>query len=126
MNGNQLKNQHLWWRAGFGPPADQWKNLAKQKPEHLFHDMLKASEKKPGFFDVADRTVQDMMMSLQNPESPKMQALKPEEKQMLRKQSVRDIFALNIRWLQEMTDSPAQLREKNVPVLAWPFCCQNS
>ncbi len=34
------------------------------------------------------------------------------EKQMLRKQSVQDIFKLNIRWLQEMTESPAQIREK--------------
>ncbi len=112
MNGNQLKNQHLWWRAGFGPPVDQLKNLPKQKPEHLFHDILKASEKKPDFFDVADPGVQEMVMSIQSPESPKMKALRPEEKQMLRKQSVQDIFKLNIRWLQEMTGSQAQLREK--------------
>ena len=31
---------------------------------------------------------------------------------MIRKQSVQDISKLNIRWLQEMTESPAQLLEK--------------
>jgi len=112
MMGNQQKNQHLWWRAGFGPPADRVPDLPKQKPEHLFHDLLKASEKKPAFFDVADPGVKEMVMSFQSPESARMQALRPEEKQKLRKQSVQDIYKLNILWLQEMTESPAQLREK--------------
>ena len=112
MNGYQLKNQHLLWRAGFGPSIGQLKDISRQRPEHLFREILKASEKKPVFFDVADSEVKDMVMSSQSPESSKMLGLKPEEKQMLRKQSVRDIFKLNIRWLQEMTESPAQLREK--------------
>ncbi len=110
MNINQLKNQHLWWRAGFGPPADQVKELSKQKPETLFHSMLKASGRKPDLFDVADQHIKDLVsqpMSL-----GKLQGLKAEEKQMIRKQSVQDIAKLNIRWLDEMTTSDAQLREK--------------
>ena len=31
---------------------------------------------------------------------------------MIRKQSVQDISKLNLRWLEEMTDSAAQLLEK--------------
>ena len=112
MKGYQLKNQHLLWRAGFGPSVGQKKELSKKKPEHLFHDILKASEKKPVFFDVADPGMMEMVMSVQSPELQGKRALRPEEKQMLRKQSVQDIFKLNIRWLQEMTESPAQLREK--------------
>jgi uncharacterized protein (DUF1800 family) len=110
MNINQLKNQHLWWRAGFGPPADQVKELSKQKPETLFHSILKASGRKPDLFDVADEHIKDLVsqpMSL-----GKLQGLKAEEKQMIRKQSVQDIAKLNIRWLDEMTTSDAQLREK--------------
>ena len=98
MNINQLKNQHLWWRAGFGPPADQVKELSKQKPETLFHSMLKASGRKPDLFDVADQHIKDLVsqpMSL-----GKLQGLKAEEKQMIRKQSVQDIAKLNIRWLR--------------------------
>jgi uncharacterized protein (DUF1800 family) len=110
MNIYQLKNQHLWWRAGFGPPADRVKELSKQKPEALFHSILKASEKKPDYFDVADPNIKVLVSQ---PMSPgKLQGLKPDEKQMIRKQSVQDIAKLNIRWLDEMTTGDAQLREK--------------
>jgi uncharacterized protein (DUF1800 family) len=112
MNLNQLKNQHLWWRAGFGPPANQVPELSKQKPEALFHSILKASEIKPEFFDMADPELKDLVMGKQQMSPGKLLSLKPEEKQMIRKQSVQDITKLNIRWLQEMTESPAQLREK--------------
>ena len=66
MNANQQKNQHLWWRAGFGPPADQVRELSKQKPEALFHSILKASEKKPDYFDVADPQLKEMMMTVKS------------------------------------------------------------
>src|SRR5580693_8290938 len=107
MNLNQQKNQHLWWRAGFGPPADQVNELSKQKPEALFHSILKASEKKPVLFDLADPDLKELVMENLPLAPGKMPGLKPEEKQMIRKQSVQDISKLNIRWLQEMTVSPA-------------------
>ena len=72
--------------------------------------MLKASERKPDLFDVADPHIKELVsqpMSL-----GKLQGLKAEEKQMIRKQSVQDIAKLNIRWLDEMTTSDAQLLEK--------------
>jgi uncharacterized protein (DUF1800 family) len=112
MNPNQLKNQHLWWRAGFGPPSDKVKELSNEKPEKLFHSILKASEKTPDFFDLADPELKEMVMENQQQGTAKMQGLKPEQKQMIRKQSVQDISKLNLRWLQEMTDTPAQLLEK--------------
>ena len=40
--------------GGFRPRQDRVKEISKQKPEALFHSILKASEKKPDFFDVAD------------------------------------------------------------------------
>ena len=112
MNPNQLKNQHLWWRAGFGPPSDKVKELLNEKPEKLFHSILKASEKTPDFFDLTDPDLKEMVMENQQTGTAKMQGLKPDQKQMIRKQSVQDISKLNLRWLQEMTDSPAQLLEK--------------
>ncbi len=111
MNPNQVRNQHIWWRAGFGPPADLVYALSKQEPDELFHSILKASEKRPALFDLADPELKEMM-SRNTTAMMKMQALKPQEKQLIRNQSVQDIARLNIRWLQEMTDSPAQLREK--------------
>src|SRR5450755_1474651 len=112
MKLNQLNNQHLWWRAGFGTPAERVKDLSNQKPNALFHSILKASEKKPVYFDLADPELKEMVMENQQMVPGKMAGLKPEEKQMIRKESVQDISKLNIRWLQEMTESPAQLLEK--------------
>jgi uncharacterized protein (DUF1800 family) len=112
MNLNQQKNQHLWWRAGFGPPAYQVRELSKEKPDSLFHAILRASEKKPELFDVADQELRALVMEDQQMFGGKRASLKPEERQMIRKQSVLDIARLNIRWLQEMTESQAQLREK--------------
>ncbi len=112
MNNNQQKNQHLWWRAGFGPPADQIKQLSGKKPEAIFHSILKASEKKPDLFDLVDPDLKEMVMENQQMVPGKRADLKPNEKQMIRRQSVQDISKLNIRWLQEMTDSTAQLLEK--------------
>lgn len=110
MNINQLKNQHLWWRAGFGPPAHKVKELSKIKPDALFHAILKESEKKPVLFDVADPHLKEF--AAQKMSLGKLQSLKPEEKQLIRKQSVKDIGKLNIRWLDEMTISEGQLLEK--------------
>jgi len=112
MNLNQQKNQHLWWRAGFGPPADKVSALSRQKPEALFHSILKSSEKKPDAFDVADPELKQMVMDNRLMVGSRQTDLKPEEKQMIRKQSVLDIAKLNIRWLDEMTLSDAQLLEK--------------
>jgi len=112
MSNYQQKNQHLWWRAGFGPPADQVIDLPKQKPEALFHNLLIASDKKPAFFDVADPDLKEMVMEFNSGKLAQRQTLNPDQKQMIRKKSVQDIYKLNLRWLQEMTESPAQLREK--------------
>ncbi len=112
MSNNQLKNQHLWWRAGFGPPADQVSALAREKPDSLFHSILKASEKKPELFDVADTEMRAMVNDAMQMAAGRKSGFKPGEKQEFRKQSVQDIARLNIRWLQEMTDSKAQLLEK--------------
>jgi hypothetical protein len=54
MLSNQTKNQHLMWRAGFGPAADQQEQLKKITPKELFKALQKASSSKPGYIDVAD------------------------------------------------------------------------
>lgn len=79
MSSNQQKNQHLWWRAGFGPPSDQVHALSKQKPEALFHSILKASEKKPELFDVADPGLKELVSGNQVMGAGKMQGLKPKK-----------------------------------------------
>ena len=112
MNPIQLKNQHLFWRAGFGPSINETKIIGREKPDALFHSILKASEKKPDLFDVADPQLKEIVMANRESGMGKFQRLKPEDRQMMRRQSVLDIAKLNIRWLQEMSETEAQLREK--------------
>ncbi|HZK65464.1 MAG TPA: DUF1800 domain-containing protein [Puia sp.] len=109
---DQRKNQHLLWRAGFGPSADQFKQIRNQSSGKLFRSMLEACQKAPVLFDVADSGLKAMVMAARNNPFPQRRNFSPEEKKDLRKQSVQDIKTLNVRWLQEMTDTDAQLREK--------------
>ena len=51
---NQLKNQHLLWRAGFGPAVEQLADLSKVSSLQLYKALQKASAKKTEFIDVAD------------------------------------------------------------------------
>lgn len=109
---DQRKNQHLLWRAGFGPSAEQFKQIRNQSPEKLFRSILDASQKPPVLFDVADPRLKTMVMAGENNAFSQHRTFSPEEKKNFRKQSVQDIKTLNVRWLQEMTDTDAQLREK--------------
>ncbi len=108
----QRKNQHLLWRAGFGPAADQFEMIHMQAPEKIFRLMLEAAQKDPVLFDVADPALKAMVMGNDADPLTMRRNLSSEEKKNFRKQSVLDIRKLNIRWLQEMTETDAQLREK--------------
>jgi uncharacterized protein (DUF1800 family) len=112
MNSDQLKNQHLLWRAGFGPAADQLKQIRHQSPKKLFRAILEASQKDPVPFDVADAGLKALVMGGGDSSLSMRRNFSAEEKKNIRQQSVLDIKTLNLQWLQEMTDSPAQLREK--------------
>jgi len=42
----QLENQHLLWRAGFGPAVYQLDDLYNSSPNKLYNSLQKASSKK--------------------------------------------------------------------------------
>lgn len=44
---NQVKNQHLLWRAGFGPTVEQLGDLSKFSPKEFYKAMVKASGRTP-------------------------------------------------------------------------------
>ena len=74
--------------------------------------MLQAAQKDPVPFDVADPSLKAMIMGNAADPLSMRRNLSAKEKKNFRKQSVLDIRKLNIRWLQEMTETDAQLREK--------------
>ena len=58
---NQQKNQHLLWRAGFGPSAQQYSELQNLSPDDIYKTLIKSSEKKPSSITVTDNYVAQMM-----------------------------------------------------------------
>lgn len=107
---NQLKNQHLLWRAAFGPMAENVNELPQVSQKDLYQLLLKTSSKKPEAFNVASNLFGGLVKGVQD--IGKMQQLSKDEKKMLRKQSVEDLKSLNLTWLSQMINSEAQLREK--------------
>ena len=108
---NQLKNQHLLWRTGFGPSAANLEQLSNTSQKNLFKFIIKASSKMPQPIDVADNELKNLVVG-SGGEMMKKKDLSPEEKKQFRKQSEQDLKNLNLTWLNEMVNSDAQLREK--------------
>ncbi len=98
------------WRAGFGPAAKDLEAVSKVSKKQLFGDMLKASSKPPEYIRVSTNTLDGLWKGILN--EGKLQQLTKEQKQQIRKESREAIKNLNLRWLDEMVHSDAQLREK--------------
>ena len=64
MVTNQLKNQHLLWRAGFGPMAEEFHQLPGTSPSSYVQALFKACAKPPRYIDVASNAVKGLMMGV--------------------------------------------------------------
>lgn len=107
----QLKIQHLLWRAGFGPMAEDIQQIQKaHHPREYVKALFKSSSVTPPVIDVADSSLKGLIMGID--EIGKQQKLSDEEKKKIREQSREDIKSLNLTWLRQMVDSDQQLREK--------------
>ncbi|MFL5786483.1 MAG: DUF1800 family protein [Flavisolibacter sp.] len=112
MSSNQIKNQHLMWRAGFGPAADQVKQLSQISYKELYKALQKASSKKPEYLDVADSYLKGLFMGINDAVVLSKKEMDKDEKKMIREKQRDSIKNLNLSWLNEMVESNAQLREK--------------
>ena len=108
---NQLKNQHLLWRAGFGPMAEEIHQLETASPSSYVKALLKGSSKSPVYLDVADNAIKGLVMGVGDIDRAQ-RTLDAEAKKKIRQQSREDLKSLNLTWLNEMVNSEAQLREK--------------
>ena len=111
MLSNQLKNQHLMWRAGFGPAADQMQELPKITPLQLYKALQKASDKKPEYLDATDDYLKGLVQGIQD-EGMRKKELDAQERKNIQQQQQQAIKNLNLLWLENMIDSDQQLREK--------------
>lgn len=120
---NQLKNQHLLWRAGFGPAAGDMDNLQNSTAASLLKNLLNSSGKTPAYIDVASDSVKNViMMNMQ--EGGRRQALDEGQRRMLRQQSQQDLRNLNLTWMKQMINSDEQLREKMSLFWHGHFACR--
>jgi len=121
---DQLKNQHLLWRAGFGPAVYQLDDLAKTSPQKLYRDLQKTSSKKPEYLQAADNYLQGLMLGIQEA-GRQQKEMSTEQKKEIRKRSRESIRNLNLYWMNEMVNSDAQLREKMAFFWHGHFACRN-
>jgi uncharacterized protein (DUF1800 family) len=119
----RLKNQHLLWRAGFGPMAENTGTLDATSTKELWRILLKTSTKAPVKIEVAQNLF-DAYKDMQDGATMQKGQLSNEQKKQLRIQSRDDIKNLNIRWLDEMINSEAQLREKMSLFWHGHFACR--
>ena len=122
---NQLKNQHLLWRAGFGSAVEQLGDLADFSPQQFYKALVKASDKKPGYINVADNYLQGLMMGIDQVGRVQQKELSTEEKKKRQQKNRDGVRNLNLYWLNEMVNSSAQLREKMAFFWHGHFACRN-
>ena len=99
---NQTKNQHLMWRAGFGPAVEQLADLSKYTPKQIYKALLKASDKKPEFINVADDYLQGLYMGIEEIGRQQKKEMTPDEKKMVQQKNREGVRNLNTFWLKEI------------------------
>nr|WP_262901511.1 DUF1800 domain-containing protein [Flavihumibacter profundi] len=115
----------MFWRAGFGPSIYNLEQLNELGPASLYAALLKASDKKPAYLDVVDNAFKGLVMGIGEADQVNRRELSADEKKKLRQQSREDIKNLNLHWLDEMTGTGAQLREKMAFFWHGHFACRN-
>ncbi len=120
---NRLKNQHLLWRAAFGPMAEQAASLDSISQKDLWQLLIKTSSKPVAKIEVAQKLLESYQQIKDQGDMQKT-LIDPEQRRKIREQSRDDLKVLNIRWLDERINSEAQLREKMSLFWHGHFACR--
>ncbi len=118
----QTKNQHLLWRAAFGPVIENQQQLSNVQPAAVLNKLLSATNQKVERFTIAQNMYDGLYKGIQD--LGRMQQLSQDQKMQLRKQSIDGIQNLNLSWLEEMVHNPDQLREKMTLFWHGHFACR--
>lgn len=118
---NRLKNQHLLWRAAFGPMAENAALLDTISQKELWHLLVKTSDKKPERINVSQDLI-DLYFS--GNEGMQRKDLTREQRKEIQEKSREALKNLNLRWLDIFINSEAQLREKMSLFWHGHFACR--
>ena len=125
---NRLKNQHLLWRSAFGPMTENSASLDTISQKDLWQLLVKTSSKPVEKIQVTNNPVDDYDMKMDNPADVQKAMSNAELRKKRREKSRDDLKTMNIRWLDALINSEAQLREKMSLFWHGHFACriQNS
>jgi uncharacterized protein (DUF1800 family) len=122
----QLKNQHLMWRAGFGPAVEQLNDLSRITPHQLYKALQKASSQKPEYIDVADNFLKGLFAGIEEAgRQERIKKLSEEERKKIQQKQRESVRSLNLNWLNLFVYTEAQLREKMAFFWHGHFACRN-
>ena len=110
---NRLKNQHLLWRAAFGPMAENAASLDTISQKNLWTLIVKTSAGPVEKIEVTKNPADEYMMGMNDPKEIQKKMDNPDLKKRLREKSRDDLKTMNIRWLETMVNSEAQLRDRH-------------
>jgi uncharacterized protein (DUF1800 family) len=123
---NQLKNQHLMWRAGFGPSVDQLKTIAQVSPRQLYKTLQAASAGKPEYIDVADDFLKGLFAGIKEVGRQQQRSeMTEQERKKIQQKQREGVRSLNLNWLSLFVTTEAQLREKMAFFWHGHFACRN-
>ncbi|RYF84341.1 MAG: DUF1800 family protein, partial [Chitinophagaceae bacterium] len=120
---NRLKNQHLLWRAAFGPMAENAASLDDMNNKKLWQLLVKTSAKEPKKLEVADNLVDGLYKGVQDV-AMQSELSKAEAGRKRRQEAREGLKSLNLMWLDEMIHSEAQLMNKMSLFWHGHFACR--
>lgn len=118
---NRLKNQHLLWRAAFGPMAENAADLDATTPRELWKLLLKTSGSKPAKLNVSQQLIDKYFSGNQGMDRRDLTREQRKEIQDMSRDALKD---LNLEWLKLMVNSQSQLREKMSLFWHGHFACR--
>lgn len=121
---NRLKNQHLLWRAAFGPMAEHAASLETISQKDLWKLLLKTSEKPPERINVSQNLIDNYFSGNGAMDGMQRKELTKDQRKEIQQLSREALKELNLRWLDIIINSEAQLREKMSLFWHGHFACR--
>lgn len=122
---NRIKNQHLLWRAAFGPMAENAASLDTISQKDLWALLVKTTSKPVQKLEVTKNPVDEYMPGMTDPKEMEKVLSNQELRKKLREQSRDDLKKGNLLWIETMVNSEAQLREKMSLFWHGHFACRS-
>jgi uncharacterized protein (DUF1800 family) len=122
---NQIKNQHLLWRAAFGPMAENIAELDSITAKNLWKTLIDTSKDVPAKMDIVSDPRKDKAYMGEDGAMMKPNKIDALTKKLIAQQYRDDLKNMNISWLNMMINSKAQLREKMTFFWHGHFACRS-